>query len=100
MPTLGQDILARYKTLHETLTSELGEQTPLPAFGEIDATEICLMVLEHFIPLHDQCKEYLPAIQAAARYKGIQIDQDALTRVYPQIKSYIDFVIEVLRREY
>lgn len=93
--TLAQEIARRYQTLQTTVIKEVGkDRFPFPKLGEVDATDISLMITTYF----SKCEgDYTSVIKNILWVKGIKVSDDEFGVIYPSVKDFIDWVLGQLR---
>lgn len=94
MTTLAQEILKRYQELQTSILALVGN-TPFPAMGALDPTEIAIMVTTFFSPSYG--KDYKPVLRQAMALRGITMAEQELEKIYPLLKRSIDWLIETVR---
>jgi hypothetical protein len=95
MATLKVEILKRYKALSEHIVREIGYDI-FPALGEVDATDIVCLVCQFFSAC--PAGEYRSTIINLAYFRGIFLKTEQLEKVYPEVREFIDFVLEAARK--
>jgi hypothetical protein len=95
MTTLKMEILVQYKALTEHILAETGSKL-FPELGQVDATDIVCMVVQFFGGSRDG--DYRGTLLTMARLRGVAVSVDDMEKVYPQIKDFIDFVLDRARR--
>jgi hypothetical protein len=67
-----------------------------PPFGDVDATDIVVLVCQFF----GSCNgDYRKTIVNLAYFRGISVKSEDLDKVYPEVKEFIDFVLENARKK-
>lgn len=96
MTTLKVEILKRYKALSEHIRKEIGYDL-FPESGTVDATDIVCLVCQFFggsLP-----GQYRSTIINLGYVRGISVKTEDLEKVYPEVQSFIGFVLESARKK-
>ena len=94
--TVASRILKGYYELEGHCLQNIGKY-PLQPLGEVDQTDIAMVLMFLFNPQYETGDYYPILKQYASKSRTDSISEEELEKVYPQVKKYIHEILTLIK---